>query len=229
MIYITGDTHRSVHFEKLLVFAKNNPQLTKNDYVIIAGDFGGVFFEETLSEDLKHYSSLPFTVLFVDGNHENFTLLNSYPVSLWNGGKVHKIKDDIIHLMRGQIFVIEGIKIFTFGGATSIDKERRIIGYSYWDEEVPSYLEYEEALNNLEKHDFKVDYIITHSIDERVLYYPSFRDNVEKAKVYPENRLLSNFQDLVNYKKWYFGHYHKDEIINDKKRAIFLDVIELGK
>ena len=148
MIYITGDTHKDVHFYKLVEFAKNNPQLTKDDYVIICGDFGGVFFEDTLEIDLKPYNDLPFTILFVDGNHENFDLLEKYEVSIWNGGKVHIIKDNIIHLMRGQIFEIQGFKIFTFGGATSIDKDRRILGYSYWKQELPTYLDLEEAYKN---------------------------------------------------------------------------------
>ena len=42
-IFVTGDTHREHDFAKLEFFAKRNPQLTKNDYVIIAGDFGGVW------------------------------------------------------------------------------------------------------------------------------------------------------------------------------------------
>lgn len=73
MIYVTGDTHGEVTFQKLPAFARANPQLTKRDYVIIAGDFGGVWSEKTLEEDLRPYSELPFTVLFVDGNHENFS------------------------------------------------------------------------------------------------------------------------------------------------------------
>ena len=122
-IFVTGDTHREHDFAKLEFFAKRNPQLTKNDYVIIAGDFGGVWWRKTLSEDLKPYEDLPFTVLFIDGNHENFDLLYSYPVREWNGGKVHFIKPDIIHLMRGQVFELEGNTIFTFGGATSIERK----------------------------------------------------------------------------------------------------------
>ncbi len=44
---------------------------------------------------IKQYSSLSFTILFVDGNHENFTLLNSYPIEEWHGGKVHKLNEPI--------------------------------------------------------------------------------------------------------------------------------------
>lgn len=42
---------------------------------------------------------LPVTVLFIDGNHENFEQLNSYPLDVWNGGKVHSIDSNLIHLM----------------------------------------------------------------------------------------------------------------------------------
>ena len=115
MIYITGDTHGLIDFEKLLRFAKKNKHLTKKDYIIICGDFGGVWDKATLEEVLDKFSALPFTILFVDGNHENFDMLNAYPVEKWNSGKVHKIREDIIHLMRGQVFEIEGKVILWIG------------------------------------------------------------------------------------------------------------------
>ena len=68
-----------------------------------------------------------FTTLFVDGNHENFDRLYEYPVEEWHGGKVHKIRPSVIHLMRGQIFEIEGKSIFTFGGASSHDIDGGIL------------------------------------------------------------------------------------------------------
>lgn len=98
MILVTGDTHGTIDYDKVDCLNKNKI-LGKNDYLIIAGDFGGVWNSYTLEESLAPYAKLPFTVLFVDGNHENFDLLNAYPVSIWNGGKIHKIKDNIIHLM----------------------------------------------------------------------------------------------------------------------------------
>lgn len=56
---------------------------------------------------------------FVDGNHENFDRLYEYPVEEWHGCKVHKIRSLVIHMMRGQVFEIEGQNIFTFGGPSS--------------------------------------------------------------------------------------------------------------
>ena len=49
------------------------------------------------------------------GNHENFTRLYNYPIEEWHGGKVHKIRDSVLHLMRGEIFDIDNKKAFIFG------------------------------------------------------------------------------------------------------------------
>ncbi len=103
-------------------------------------------------------------MLFVDGNHENFDLLNVYPVEIWNGGKVHKINPDIIHLMRGQVYKIDGETFYTFGGVTSIDKDiRRAFSYGWWAQELPSFEELDEGMANLKWYNNKVNYIITHA------------------------------------------------------------------
>ena len=65
----------------------------------------------------------------------------------------------VIHLMRGQIYDIEGLKIFTFGGASSHDKEYRIENVSWWRRELPDVFEMDEARENLERVDNKVDLI----------------------------------------------------------------------
>ena len=124
MIFITGDSHAD--FKK---FSKNSfpeqLEMTKDDYVIICGDFGGVWDKDVESKRetwwLDWLEEKPFTTLFVDGNHENFDRLYAYPEEEWNGGKVHKIRPSVIHLMRGQVFTLEGKKFFTFGGAQSHD------------------------------------------------------------------------------------------------------------
>lgn len=223
MVYVTGDTHGMIDFEKMLIFAEKHPALTKKDYVIVAGDFGGVWMKKYLAEDLKRYEDLPFTVLFVDGNHENFDLLYSYPVEGWKGGKIHRVSPHVLHLMRGQVFAIEGKTFFTFGGGTSIDKCFRIEGESWWRREIPSQSEVDEGLRNLRKVGNKVDFIITHSCDERALYYPPLRDhrNPFKMKTYPDNLILSTFEQSVDYGHWYFGHYHLDGGLTDRKTAVY--------
>ena len=107
MLYITGDTHAMQN--KWL--NEIHPFLNEGDILIVAGDFGigfwnGKYFtEETFFDWL---SEQKYTVLFVDGNHEDFDKLNSYETDFWCGGKVHKIRHNVIHLMRGEIYNIHG-------------------------------------------------------------------------------------------------------------------------
>lgn len=60
-------------------------------------------------------------LLFIDGNHENFERLYQYPIKEWHIGRAHEIRPHVLHLMRGQVFEIDGKKIFTFGGMSSHD------------------------------------------------------------------------------------------------------------
>ena len=226
MILVTGDTHGRVDFKKIEEISKRGI-LSKEDYLIVAGDFGVLFDPNTLEEDLAIYNELPFTILFVDGNHENFALLNSYPVSLWNEGKVHIIKDNIIHLMRGQVYSIEGKTIFTFGGATSVDQYRRIENISWWKEEMPTSEELDEAKENLLKYNNQVDYIITHTCDAI-----SIRNNLiyfqgKVSEIFMDNEMLDYFEINVKYKHWYFGHFHFDGKITDNKTALYNYFYEL--
>lgn len=208
MIYVTGDTHGKEDIGKLneLSYMKN---ITKNDYLIILGDVGCCWNNGNYDNSVKEIlSSLPCTVLWVDGNHENFDILNKYPIKEWNGGKVHFIKDDIIHLMRGQVFTIENKKFFTFGGARSVDKEYRKEGYSWWKEEMPTEEEYQEGYDNLNKNDNKVDFIISHTCPG---------DLVPMLVKYPfkgEEAIWNYFNTInqtVQFSDWYFGHWHMDK------------------
>lgn len=116
-VYVTGDTHGTYDVNKI---SKLRGKLTAGDYLVVLGDFAICW--DNNGEDnriRKFWERHPFTVLFIDGNHENFTLLNKHPVTEWHGGKVHRIREKIIHLMRGQVFDIDGKTFFTMGGAAS--------------------------------------------------------------------------------------------------------------
>lgn len=226
MVFITGDTHRT-ELEHLKAFCVGHPELTKDDYVIIAGDFGGVWAAETLEEDLKRFSDLPLTVLFIDGNHENFNLLNAYPVERWQGGKVHKIKSDIIHLMRGQVFTVEGKKIFTFGGADTIIKDRLVENVSWWRGEFPTRAEFEEGVETLAAQNNEVDFVITHSCGARALQFPQVQAIPGLWREYLETAMLTHFEQTVCFKHWYFGHFHIDAELSERYTALYRAVKRL--
>jgi predicted phosphodiesterase len=230
LIFVTGDIHRHLDINKLNI--DKFPQqkvMTKNDFLIVAGDFGIGW--DNSKEDLywrKWLHNKSFSTLFVDGNHENFDFLDSLEVHQWNGGKVHFINDSIIHLMRGQVYSINGIKIFTFGGAESTDKFNRTPGISWWERELPSFSEYNEGLDNLEKHSWQVDYIVTHDCSERTFEKMGYnRIGIENYTKQPTN-FFEVLEEKVSFKHWYFGHYHDDKQLDEFHTVLYDKIIEIS-
>lgn len=229
MIYITGDTHgipeKFFLFEQLQKHIRQ--KMTKNDFIIVAGDFGFVM-DNDYPRTIEFLNRFDFTILFIDGNHENFDLLNAFPVTTWKGGKVHKLSDNVIHLMRGEVYTIDGLTIFTFGGAESIDRHLRIENESWWASEVPTREEFENGLRNLEKVKNSVDVIITHTINSRILTHPC--SNMPKYNFLPTQTtdMLEYFEQTVKYKKWFFGHFHYDLPLSENKIAIYNSFIKIA-
>lgn len=227
-IFITGDTHCDYDWHKLNT--TNFPEqknLTKDDYVIITGDFGGVWGQDRTDKYIiKTYEKRHFTTLFVDGNHENHDALDQYPVEEWHGGKIHRISNTVIHLMRGQVYEIGGKTFFTMGGAQSTDKIYRKEGVSWWARELPSDEEYSEAISNLEKHDFKVNYIVTHCAPEDYAYYYTDMDISRKLNKMTQflSGLITEYN--ISFDGWYFGHYHED-IDSDKFHCLYQRIVEI--
>lgn len=206
-IFVCGDIHGTLDIDKLNPFLERD-DLGEEDYLIICGDTGicGFLIEEE-RKTRDYLRRLPLTVLFCDGNHEDFDALNTYSVDEWHGGKVHVIEPGIIHLMRGQIYEIEGKSFFVFGGAYSIDRDSRIRGYTWFEEELPSEEEYEEAWKNLKAHGYAVDYIISHTGPYEVISELGYETQEEARE---QTGFLQNVADQVDFGDWYFGHFHED-------------------
>ena len=251
MIYITGDCHQNFERFNASIFPEQK-EMCKEDYVIICGDFGGVWNkdeegrEETMLMDWLDCKS--FTTLFFDGNHENFDRLYEYPVEEWHGGKVHKIRPSVIHLMRGQIFEIDGKSIFTFGGASSHDidggilelydpdykkkkkeldkgwKPYRINHLSWWEQELPAKEEMDEGKRNLALRDNKVDFIVTHccsSSTQALLGGSMFKPDIETT-------YLEEIKRNTSFKKWFFGHYHDNRNVSAEEILLYEQIIRIS-
>ena len=90
IIWITGDTHGGwIHRLNMDSFPEQR-EMTKEDYVIVLGDFGIWRDSPQQRWYLNWLEERNFTTLFIDGNHENYDILDAYPVEEWHGGKVHK-------------------------------------------------------------------------------------------------------------------------------------------
>lgn len=224
MIYVTGDTHADIDIGKLSV--KKFPaqkQLTKDDYLIICGDFGLVWDgseREIYWQDWL--SNKPFTTLWLDGNHENFDILYQFPAIEKFGGQVREIAPGIFHLDRGHVFTIDSKKIFVMGGARSHDKVYRREHISWWEQEMPSLGEMNRAVEALNANGWSVDYVLTHCAPRSIQ---------SKIEAWYENDPIVSFLDRIRmdlkFEKWYFGHYHIDRQIDDKFVALYQAVVAI--
>lgn len=251
-IYLTGDTHGGVDEMKLYSrYFKESKKCTKEDYLIILGDWGYVFeYNPTDVEDDEEFSMVEkshlrckliserrqlnhtftkkkYTTLVVLGNHENYDRIKNFPVIDKFEGKVRKVNDSVFILMRGEVYNIDGYKFFTFGGAKSIDKAFRKEGISWWPEEECTPEEEDYALKNLERHGNKVDFILTHTCAMSTLN-ELFQMNYVFSREYDvQNMFLEKIKQKVGYKYWFFGHIHRDCRINEKEILMFNKILKL--
>ena len=224
MIYITGDTHIPIDIGKLS--SKRFPEqkeMTKNDYVIICGDFGGVWDDSNEEKYwIKWLKNKNFTTLFIDGNHENFEMLYNLPTVDFCGGIAHKVDEGIYHLIRGEVYNIGKKSFFVFGGASSHDKEHRTEGKSWWKEELPDAKDYENAEKNLSSYNYEFDYIITHCAPNSIQNIITHNYESDELTMF-----LDTIKNKSKYIKWFFGHYHQDKDIDEKHIAVFNSICKI--
>lgn len=246
-IYITGDTHGE--FSRFLPESfPEQEMLTKEDTLLIAGDFGGVWFGDSRDDEgLDFMERRPFTTAFVSGNHENYDALGRYPLEEWHGGKVRRVRPSVLLLERGQMFDLDGKRFFAMGGASSHDIQDgilepddplfgkkfwmlsargaafRVNHQSWWREELPGDEEYQEARANLDRASWTVDYIITHcaptSIQNALLRELSQPDALTD--------FLEEIRQRVQFKYHFFGHYHANQVIQQKYVLLYEQIIRL--
>ena len=246
MIFVTGDCHGEYHRFSARAFPWQK-EMDRMDLVIVAGDFG--YWDRSPEQEywLRWLEEKEFTIAFVDGNHENYDLLAELPVESWNGGKVQFIRENVIHLMRGQMYRIQGKRIFTFGGARSHDVrdgilERddpelrkkvkaleaagalyRINHLSWWKEEMPDRAEYEEGRLHMEENRWTCDYIISHCAPSSIQAVCSLGEfKPDELTTY-----LEEIRSKCHYRRWFFGHYHRDEQVDEKHCMLYHQIFRI--
>ena len=217
MIYITGDTHADFSRFK-------NPslrKLRKNDALIICGDFGFIWDGSPKEKKLlKKIGKLPYNVLFVEGSHENYDLLEQYEITEWCGGKTRLISGRLRQLMRGQVFEIAEKTVFAFGGGQTDDVYELSEGSNWWQREVPSDEELADGLENLQKVENKVDFVVTYEPPAKMREF--LTASTERNRI---NTYLNEIFEKIDFNGWFFGKLHLNKFIPTKYHAVYDGIV----
>jgi Icc-related predicted phosphoesterase len=144
MIFVVGDIHGEFGAFWDAVDDKIAQVGEKPSLIIQVGDFG--YFSPGISQ-WKNDLAIP--VMFIDGNHEDFDLLDMIiPTQL------------LFHIPRGTVCEFEGKRIAFCGGGESIDRAYRKEGISWWRDERVRRSDIEKVIENVDGK--PIDYLITH-------------------------------------------------------------------
>lgn len=215
-----------IRVQQRIVDALGHP-LTKDDTLIIAGDFGYTWYPEghhdypTLEADLDTMNKEEHVTLFLDGNHENFDRLDALPVKSAYRGAVGVLRDKVLHLRRGETYIIEDQKILTIGGGMSVDKNWRKEGSSWWPRENIDWKEVDRALKSVYENKQRFDYIISHTGPRSIVdkFFMSLQPGRKDMKFPGADKMYCAtaafleelyVKHIKSFKGWFFAHLHME-------------------
>lgn len=205
-IVVAGDWHGNTRWaehvittaSKMLTATKENPGLIVQlgDFGIWPGKYGSLYIANVLIACKKNH----MRVWFVDGNHEDFTLLGNF-----RDGEITRC---LRWLPRGYRWIWHGRTWLALGGAVSVDKAVRAEGTSWWPEEEITAAE--EALAVSGGH---ADVMVTHDCPSGVTHSfgrpPSFWDEKDLARSDVHRERLQRVVDKVQPSHLMHGHLHR--------------------
>lgn len=230
MVYITGDRHGD--FTDLKVDSMCG-KYTEKDIVIILGDAGINYYvkqkrnaEENLLQEEKKCRKLKediqgvvkATLFCVHGNHEaRPECIEGYQKKKWHGGTVFYQKEypNILFAKDGEVYDFNGKKYIVIGGAYSVDKMFRLLcGYNWFKDEQPSDVIKKKVEARLEKENWKIHGVLSHTCPYRYEPKELFLKEVDQDKVDKSTeKWLDTIEKRLDYQVWYFGHYHGEKTI----------------
>lgn len=205
MIYLTGDLHGDIR-DKRIEFFKT---LDENSTLIILGDAGIYFYPYKIEE--WNNLNLKCLTIAIRGNHDSTFILHNMKEKTLFGAECYQLNDKTFIPKEGEILNINDKKFFVFGGALSIDKAWRTLGLDYWADEQPSQADFNNAIENLSRVNYNIDYFLAHDV---------YRD-IAKKMFYMNEVINSSTSDMlaelearikINGGKpyeYFFGHWHR--------------------
>lgn len=228
-IYVIGDIHGDYNLlDARFGDIKTSKKVEKKDVLFVAGDAGFINSYETLDSKqkrIKQLNTLPFIIIVVLGNHENYDIIESLDETTIFNGVCYKEEDvDVYYAKNGQIFDIDGLKFFTFNGGLSVDKEKRLeyekqYKIKFWWEQEVKTEDFPAAFTKYIM--YHVDYVITHDVPLSVFkQLTPFIPGRFKDQTCPLQDFLQKIYAIPKFKHWYAGHYHPSYPVTIEKLTV---------
>ena len=199
--------------------------------LIILGDAGINFYlNKTDKKNKKIINHTGYIIYCVRGNHEERPE-NLETIEQWYDceidGTVWREPEypNIRYLMDGHVYLIDKKPTLVIGGAYSVDKYYRLErGWNWFANEQLDTTEKRSILQKLNhSHNKQFDCVLTHTCPERYIPREWFLPMVDQSTV--DNgmeKFLDDVSNIIDYKKWYCGHYHGEKTIDNVEFLYFM-------
>jgi len=206
---VVGDVHGSwSQMEKAIRHAKE----LELDTIFQVGDYGIWHNDKGFLNQQQHLlEQWDIQLLFIDGNHENFPRL--YEKKILDDGTRY-VRENITHVPRGSRWEWHGLTFLALGGAASIDKGHRVVGRSWWPEELITVEDIIKAQSG-----GPVDVMLTHDSPRTApnSVTDDFRGQMEAIEYFGEQAMadcidhrdrLAEVTNVTTPRLLIHGHYH---------------------
>lgn len=226
MIAVISDIHFPSDAQRQECLKRGLEKLCGLDALLVCGDFTDNRGDTRPGEAMKlpaYLQELPYPIGFIDGNHEDYRVLEGLAeTSVWDG-PAGKAAEHVYYLKRGCCYRIDELRILTIGGSTS--------GPGY-KKNHPDIWQEEEELNEQDRSRIQetlqqgadFDVVLTHTLPERRMeaWFP-------EKDCSQTNRILEEAAQKMTYGQWCFGHFHQDQDYPDRFHCLYQDVILMDK
>lgn len=232
-IFITGDQHGTIDN---ILYLDSIKHLSENDLVISLGDFGTPYWsaKKKTKNDLatfELFNHFHTNYAIIQGNHsKRFERVKWFRQARFCGGNSFytPLYPNFHFLQNGEVYNFNNMNFLVIGGGYSVDKYIRLERGWTWEPEEKLNDEEKSKIRNLISANKNYDFILSHVAPLELQPTWLFLNYVNQSQVETdEEEFLSEIRQKINYKGWFFGHYHGDFIIGNREYLLFNEFIEI--
>lgn len=232
-IFITGDQHGCIDN---ILYLDSKEYISENDLIISLGDFGVPYWSASKKtkndlETFELFDKIHTNYAIIQGNHsKRFERVKWFRQEEFCGGNsFYCPKYPNFHfLQNGEVYNFNDTTFLVIGGGYSIDKYIRLERGLTWEPEEKLNDEEKSKIRNLISENMNYDFILSHVAPLELQPTWLFLNFVDQSTVETdEEEFLSEVRKNINYKGWFFGHYHGDYKIGEREYLLFNEYIEI--